>query len=283
MKSIFSAVTVVATMCFLSLPNAAEPEAVAVPQSQPLGQLVLTSCELPQSTSVWDAKKGVADLGIPKPVDHDHTEKVDYWVFLPNDYKEAGQGPGSPLLLFLHGAGERGNNTELVKVHGPPKLLNGPQNEKCRQDWPFLTVAPQCKAGYCWSPGQLLLLLDEVEKRYHIDKSRVYVTGISMGGFGTWMLLNENASRFAAAAPVCGGGDPAWAPKMVDTPIWDFHGDADGLVPLDFSQRMIDALEKADAKEVKLTVYPGVGHDSWTQTYVNPELYRWFLSKRKSR
>ncbi len=129
----------------------------------------------------------------------------------------------------------------------------------------------------------MLKLLDTVEKEYNVDKNRVYVTGLSMGGFGTWMLLNADAKRFAAAAPICGGGSPEWAEKMLATPVWAFHGEADGTVPLAGSRNMIEAIEKQGGKNAKLTVYPGVGHDSWSATYANPDLYIWFLSHTANR
>lgn len=240
---------------------------------KPGGEMRLMTCSLPKSQSTWDYKEGIPALGKPVPVDTTQKEDVPYWIFLPASYKA--EGTGSPLLLFLHGAGERGTDGKAVAVHGPPMLLKTPET---RKDWPFLTISPQCKPGYCWSPEQLLKLLDAVEKQYHVDKSRVYVTGLSMGGFGTWMLLDADAKRFAAAAPVCGGGNPDWAKNMLETPVWAFHGDADGVVPPDGSRKMIDALEKQGSKKAKLTIYPGVGHNSWSATYANPELYTWFLS-----
>lgn len=256
----------------------------AMSYAQSPGEQVLQTVALPKSTSTWDYKDGIPQLGKPVPVDADATEEVAYWLFLPVDYKDrdasdaVGAGDGSPLLLFLHGAGERGDNPELVKVHGPPKLL---QDAGRRKNWPFLTVSPQCRAGHRWSPEQLMLLLDEIERKYNVDKSRIYVTGISMGGYGTWMLLNEKAERFAAAAPICGGGDPEWTKRMTGTPIWAFHGDADGAVPFEAGRRMIEAAAKSGNPDVQLTVYPGVGHDSWTRTYDNPALYAWLLSKRR--
>jgi predicted peptidase len=200
---------------------------------------------------------------------------------LPIDYKTQAQAGGVPLLLFLHGAGERGTTPEelaKVKVHGPPKLLDDPAFAK---KIPCVTISPQCKKGYAWSPAQLMLLLDHIEKNFKIDKNRIYVTGLSMGGFGTWMCLNESPQRFAAAAPVCGGANPEWAEKMIDVPIWTFHGDKDTTVVPNFSQVMVDALRKAGGRKVIFTIYEGVGHDSWVQAYNNQLLYDWIFQQNR--
>jgi predicted peptidase len=124
-----------------------------------------------------------------------------------------------------------------------------------------------------------MLLLDHIEKNYKIDKSRIYVTGISMGGFGSWMCLNESPNRFAAAAPICGGAKLEWAEKMVNVPIWTFHGDKDSLVPVSGTQNMVNAIKKAGGKKVLFTSYEGVNHDSWTQTYANQLFYDWLFQQ----
>jgi predicted peptidase len=180
-------------------------------------------------------------------------------------------------LLFLHGAGERGSepaDIAKVKIHGPPRLLGNPEFAK---SFPCMTVSPQCKNGFAWSPAQLMLLLDHIEKNYKVDKTRVYVTGLSMGGFGTWMCLNESPKRFAAAAPICGGAKIEWAEKLTDIPIWVFHGDKDPVVPIDLSKGMVEAIKKADGKKILLSVYEGEGHDSWSRTYNNQMLFDWIF------
>ena len=201
---------------------------------------------------------------------------LHYLIFLPEGYSKEKK---FPLMLFLHGAGERGDNDlPLVKKHGPPKLV-----ESTRKDFPFILISPQCPKGSWWNSEHLFKLLDEVESKYSVDKSQVYVTGLSMGGFGTWKMTAEQPKRFAAAIPICGGGDPKTAEKLVDLPIWVFHGDKDTAVKLEQSEKMVNAIKEAGGKSVKLTVYPGVGHDSWTETYNNKEVYEWLLShKRKS-
>jgi len=212
-----------------------------------------------------------------KPLSETETQTISYWLYLPNDYKAAGK-KSWPLILFLHGSGECGSDIDKVKVHGPPKILSDPEKAK---DWQFITVSPQCPAGYSWSPLQLTKLLDELEKSYKIDKNRIYITGLSMGGFGTWGLLYHFPKRFAAGVPICGGFNPDAAEKFVDTPIWVFHGAKDPAVKLRFSTDLVDAVQAKGGEKIKLTVYPDLEHDSWTVTYENPELYRWLLEQKR--
>ena len=195
-----------------------------------------------------------------------------YLLSLPADYNKQPKKKW-PLVLFLHGAGERGDNLELVKVHGPPKLIEQ------GQQFPFIVVAPQCPADAWWQPEKLAALLDDVERRYRVDKRRIYVTGISMGGFGTWLLALSCPRRFAAIAPICGGGHWWAVPCIKHLPVWVFHGKKDRVIPFERSADMVAALRKYGGK-VKFTVYPKAEHDSWTVTYENPELYRWLLRHR---
>ena len=204
--------------------------------------------------------------------------RLEYLLFLPEGYKEDKKKQW-PLMLFLHGAGERGKDLAKVAVHGPPKLV------KEKTDFPFILVSPQCPAGESWSDDALLGLLDEVQKKYRVDQRRVYLTGLSMGGYGTWSLGLKYPERFAAIAPICGGGDflPVLLPgqgkqaALKRLPVWAFHGAKDMLVPLSESERMVNALKKAGNENVKLTIYPEAEHDSWTETYQNQELYDWML------
>ena len=195
----------------------------------------------------------------------------NYLLYLPKGYP--GESPW-PLLLFLHGSGERGNDIDRVKRHGPPRLADE------GTDFPFVIVSPQCPAGETWSAESLDRFLDKMLKRYRIDRNRVYVSGLSLGGYGTWDLAGTFPERFAAAAPVCGGGDPARAGAMKDLPLWVFHGEKDWVVPVEKSREMVDALKKVNGK-VKFTMYPDTGHDAWTPAYSNPALYQWFLEHRK--
>ena len=200
--------------------------------------------------------------------------KLDYLLFLPEGY---GDGDKKwPLILFLHGAGESGDDLAKVKIHGPPKIV------ETKHDLPFIVVSPQ-SPGRGWNVDALKGLLDEVLTDYRVDRNRVYLTGLSMGGFGTWSLAAAYPDTFAAIAPICGGGNPSEAKRLKDLPIWVFHGAKDPVVPLARSQDMVDALKAAGAaeKNLKFTVYPEAGHDSWTETYNNPELYEWFLSHQR--
>lgn len=203
------------------------------------------------------------------------TVSSQYLLFLPEDYGEKQQWP---LILFLHGAGERGNDLDKVKVHGPSKIV-----EK-KKDFPFIVVSPQCPEGDWWPKRNevLINLLDEIVSRYKVDTERIYLTGLSMGGYGTWSLVCEYPERFAAIAPICGGGEPFFADRLKDVPVWAFHGAKDDVVPVRESEEMVSEV-KAIGGDARLTVYADAGHDSWTQTYNNQEIYDWFLKHRKNK
>ena len=218
---------------------------------------------------------GQAEKRLEKKVD----VKVDgrYLLYLPVGY-EKGAEKKWPMMMFLHGAGERGDNLNLVKIHGPAEMV-----EKGKE-FPFILVSPQCPAGKWWTESEQLLflkaLLDEIEAECNVDKSRVYLTGLSMGGFGTWALAIEQPERFAAIAPICGGGMKFLAYRLKNVPTWVFHGEDDDVVPLSYSQGMVDSLKLAGG-DVRFTVYPKTGHDSWRKAYADEELYEWFLSHRR--
>jgi len=194
-----------------------------------------------------------------------------YLLYLPQGYTS---DKTWPMLLFLHGAGERGDDLERVKRHGPPKLIAQ------GRDFPFIIVSPQCPDGQWWDIEMLGQLIDHVEADNAVDPDRIYVTGLSMGGFATWALALLYPRRFAAVATVCGGGETYRLEPIRHLPVWAFHGARDGVVPLRRSQEMADKL-KALGGDVRLTVYPDAEHDSWTETYDNPELYEWFLQHRR--
>jgi len=201
------------------------------------------------------------------------TVRCEYLLSVPEN---SGDGREQrPLLLFLHGAGERGEDLALVRKHWPVKAV-----EK-GQAFPFIVLAPQCLPGRWWHPDELMALLDEVVALQPVDMDRIHITGLSMGGFGAWALAIAEPDRFAAIAPICGGGVPYVAERIKDLPVWAFHGAKDSVVPLYESERMIEAL-RACGGNPKLTVYPDAEHDSWTETYANPELYAWLLQHRRS-
>lgn len=202
---------------------------------------------------------------------------VRFWLYLPTGYDS--QIEASPLLLFLHGAGERGDDLNRVKLHGPPKLISDGRS------LPFVVVSPQHPGTRHWSKDPwsvetLSALLDHIDAKYNVDKCRFYVTGLSMGGYGTWRLVAAHPGRFAAAAPICGGGDDEHVEQLKNLPIWAFHGEDDETVPFSDGKKMVDAVNAAGGN-AKLTAYPGIGHDSWTRTYENPKLYDWFLEHRR--
>lgn len=194
-----------------------------------------------------------------------------YLLFLPRDFDSR---PLWPMMLFLHGSGERGNDIEAVKRNGPPKIVES------RPDFPFILVSPQCPKNESWDVSALLALLDDLTARLPVDRDRVYVTGLSMGGYGTWTLAVAAPDRFAAIAPVSGGGDSDAACVLRGLPVWAFHGAKDPVVPIKEDQEMVDAL-RACGGDVKFTVYPDAGHDAWTRAYEDPALYDWLLAHHR--
>ena len=200
--------------------------------------------------------------------------KVDYLLFVPGQYDGKEK---LPLMLFLHGAGERGDDLELVKKWGPPKIVAG------RKDFPFVVASPQCKSGKRWDAAAMVALVEDLAGRLKVDRKRIYVTGLSMGGYGSWDLMARYPRLFAAGVPICGGGDPKTADALKQIPIWVFHGDKDTAVPLSRSQQMVDAISEAGGGKATLTIYPGVGHNSWSATYANEKVYDWLLSHRRGK
>lgn len=210
-----------------------------------------------------------------------HEAHARYLLFLPRDCQPRAS-KSWPLIFFLHGAGERGDNLAKVANHGPPKLV------KKQPDFPFIVASPQCPAGESWTRATLLALLDQLLDAYPVDPSRVYLTGLSMGGYAAWDLASACPERFAAVAPICGGGDilPILLAEsrrlrtLRALPVWAFHGARDNIVPLHESERMVKALRDI-GNPARLTVYPDAEHDAWTDTYNNPALLDWFLSHRR--
>ena len=199
--------------------------------------------------------------------------RAGYQLFLPKAYRTGGKK--WPLILFLHGSGERGTNLDLVKVHGPPKIVDK------KPDFPFIVVSPQCPKGQWWDNKILIALLDDVATKYAVDTDRIYLTGLSMGGYGTWSLAAAHPERFAAIVPICGGGDPKTAAKLKNLPIWVFHGEKDRSVPIARSREMVSAIHKTGGN-VKFTAYPKLGHNCWAVSYDNPALYTWLLKQSLS-
>jgi len=218
------------------------------------------------------AKRTVAVQGI----------ETIYRVYAPRD----AEGP-LPAILFLHGAGESGSDGLLQTTVGI-----GPAIEREPERFPALVVFPQASRGYGWRGFNLAAAeaaLDDVEAHYAVDAERVSVTGISMGGYGTWLLALQSPGRFAAAVPVCGGLDRAAmmthaqaARRLATLPQWVFHGDADPIIPVGESRAMVSALEAAGAP-VRYTEYAGVQHNSWDRAYAEPQLMPWLLRMERRR
>jgi len=202
-------------------------------------------------------------------------QETQYLLYLPDGYLNDTTRKW-PLLIFLHGSGESGTDLNKVKVHGPPKLIE--QGKK----FPFIVVSPQAPPNTGWKAEILKGVLDDLKRKYRVDHDRVYLTGLSMGGFGTWDLSQKYPDEFAAIAPVCGGGDDSRVWKLRHMPAWCFHGAKDDIVLPVQSQKMVDALKKYNS-DVRFTLYPDANHNSWDPAYSNDSLYTWLLSKKKFR
>jgi predicted peptidase len=218
-------------------------------------------------------------------------KKLPYRLLKPPAVEE---GKRYPLVIFLHGAGERGSDNEKQLVHGVPQFAAKENREK----YPCFLIAPQCPAGQRWvevdwsadshtqpkEPGEAgrltLELIDRAITDLPVDPKRVYVTGLSMGGYGTWDLLARRPDRFAAGAIVCGGADEATAERIKHIPVWVFHGARDTAVKPARSRNMVAALEKTGGKP-KYTEYPDVGHNSWDNAYRDPKLFAWLFAQQK--
>ncbi len=199
-----------------------------------------------------------------------------YTLFLPPGYNGSNE---YPLILFLHGAGETG--WDGVR---PSKVGLGPAIARREDAFPFLAVFPQSTRG-SWRAGttdaaRALAILDEVGGEFRVDAKRIHLTGISMGGYGTWSLALAHPERWASVVPICGGGDPARASRIRDLPCWCFHGEADEVIPVEESRGMIDALRAAGGSPL-YTEFPGVGHNSWDAAYAIPELFDWMLAQSR--
>ncbi|MDB5328623.1 MAG: phospholipase [Phycisphaerales bacterium] len=207
--------------------------------------------------------------------------KLQYLLSFPPGYEidktnRADGGRGWPLVLFLHGSGERGTVVTAVAHTGLPQIIHEGKT------FPFIMVAPQCPEHERWDAGTLRKLIDQVQQQYGCDPDRIYVTGLSLGGFGTWDLITRYPNFFAAAAPICGGGIPRFTGDLKSLPIWAFHGEKDPVVSVQLTRDMVDAVRATGNPNVKLTTYPTAGHDCWNTAYSDPELFKWLLAQRRS-
>lgn len=200
---------------------------------------------------------------------------IGYLIYEPKNRT----GEPLPLIVFLHGLGERGNGTtdlDKVKVHGLPKYL------EAGAEYPAVILAPQCPMSTIWSniPYALMDLIQKIVEEYNIDKNRISLTGLSMGGYGTWEIGTTFSWVFSALAPICGGGKPWLASALKDVPVWAFHGEDDNVVPLSCSLNMVDAVNK-EGGNAKLTIFHGVGHGSWEEAYETSNVVEWLIEKKK--
>jgi predicted peptidase len=197
---------------------------------------------------------------------------IAYLRYLPDGYEEGRH----PLVIFLHGSGERGDDLERVKKHGPPKTaLEG-------HGYPFVLVAPQCPPDRWWDADEVIALTRHLVATLRVDPTRVHLTGLSMGGYGTWACLAKAPDLYASGVPICGGGETATAARLMDIPIWAIHGEADPVVPVEKTREMEAAILKAGGKRLRTTYYPGVEHDSWTRAYADPALFAWMMLQQRT-
>ncbi|MEI7683834.1 MAG: alpha/beta hydrolase-fold protein [Planctomycetota bacterium] len=205
-----------------------------------------------------------------------HTDGAKYVVFVPHDFKA---DKAYPVILFLHSSGSTGDDGQKQTGNGLGNAIR--KNEKA---FPFIAVFPQSQKR-TWKADsedgkRALAIFDDVVKAYKTDPKRQYLTGLSMGGFGTWSMAAAHPDRWAAIAPICGGGDPTTATKFKNIPCWNFHGDADPTVKVDLSRNMIKALKDAGGAP-RYSELPGVGHNAWDAAYGNPEFFTWLLEQKQ--
>lgn len=206
--------------------------------------------------------------------------RLPYLAIVPAAFRSQARWP---LILFLHGSDQRGTDLNLLKLNGPPKhALNTP-------GFPFVVVAPQLPLGKTWNGDAVAGFVKRVISRFHIDSSRIYLTGLSTGGYGVWSAALQHPERFAAVAPVSGGGsteipkhaEGAQLAALQSLGVWAFHGGSDSTVDPSESQRMIGELQRIGVSDVRLTIFPGAPHDIWNQVYDDPAIYDWFLAHHR--
>ncbi len=225
-------------------------------------------------------------------------DSIPYRILLPKDYSANKE---YPLILFLHGAGERGYDNEAQLIHGSNLFTN----EENRDNYPAIVIFPQCRPHSNWATFSLnnikgdrfngvykwpsrdqelvIEMLNFIVNTMSVDKSRLYIMGLSMGAFGTYEILARHPHIFAAAVPICGGGNINVVNRYAkQTALWITHGDIDKVVPVDYSRKLHKALKNSGA-DVKYTEYKDVDHDSWTNTFNEPDLLKWLFSKIKNR
>ena len=207
--------------------------------------------------------------------------RYPYLVITPANFWDRTQR--WPLIVFLHGGDQSGADLNLVKANGPPRYaLSNP-------DFPFVVVAPQLRVGKLWEPAAVLGVVRQAIQRFRVDAGRVYLTGLSTGGYGTWKTALQYPERFAAVAPVAGGAsteilkhaEGLHLQALRSLPVWAFHGGSDGLISPDESQRMISELQAIGNSAARVTIFPGAPHDIWSRAYDDPAFYDWLLQHQR--
>jgi predicted peptidase len=227
---------------------------------------------------------GIGNAQPPQQIDSNEQEKTftrqslktfsgNYLLYLPDHYAEQPK-QSWPVLLYLHSSDARSTDLQKVKREGLPYVL------RTGAKLPFIVVAPLCSPDEWWdsrwSLENLNVLVDELIEKYRVDSRRIYLTGWSMGGAGSWKLANDYSIRFAAVAPISGRTQIKYAAQLRNTPVWAFHGAKDTIVPVSESQKLIDALQNIGGN-ARLTIFPDTGHDAWQQAYNDPQFYEWLL------
>ena len=209
----------------------------------------------------------------------DDASGLNYWWYEPVGEPfvadpAAGAGGRRPLLIFLHGGGESGGDPARVLTHGLPKTIRDGLN------LPMFVASPHNPgAQKFWDDVRVAALARSLAAAHPVDPRRIYITGLSRGGYGTWRCLLQDPGLYAAAVPIAGGGYPPYAFRIPDKPVWAFHGDADEIIPPGESADMVAAIN-ARGGDAKLTLYPGVGHAGWDRAYADPKMWRWLLEQR---
>jgi predicted peptidase len=220
---------------------------------------------------------------ISQAVEKTVTKRISlpYLLYLPPGFEQEADRKW-PLVIFLHGAGERGSDLALVTRQGMARLVQQ------GRDFPFIMAAPQCPPDCTWDRklDELDCLLEEIIQKYPVQTEQIYLTGLSMGGYGTWHWAARHPRAFAALVPICGGampltGFPERAAVLKEVPIWAFHGEDDQIVPVQRSAELVQVLEDLDAP-VRFTRYKGVGHNAWNRAYAEPALFDWLLAQKNT-
>lgn len=210
----------------------------------------------------------------PHKVELQPVLEMQYLLYLPDGYASESEAE-FPLLLFLHGGGESGDDLDMVKTHGPPSMIEEGKS------FPFMVLSPQNPhRRKLWNETALITLLDKIAEEYRVDRSRIWVAGLSRGGYGAWRMAIQYPDRFAALVAICGETPDHYAGWLEDMPIWVFHGEEDRTIAIRESDEMVAALKK-NGNPVRYTKYAGTGHNSWDQAFSDPELYTWLLAQKK--